>query len=839
MAENREIYVVPHSHIDTEWYWTYEETVKRSVAIVEAALEVMRKRDDFTFAQDQVTILKPALDYMDGEDKEYLLKMIGEGRFEVVGGMWVQPDVQVPHGEVFIRNILHGRRWMAENLGAEVEHAWNLDVFGQCPQIPQILSKSNFKSYTFMRGVPEKMTAELPNLFYWQSPDGSKILTHWMSMGYGHRISQKLFTKSVRLQNRLFYKYLDPFPVGIDEIDPSSMVEAIKESKENLDKRLDKSPGDFALIPLGTDNSIAREDLLEVLDTLNNELEGYNFFFSTPSKFFDVAAKTPNISTFDYDFPLPLRVQDLRGTFEGRCELKKAQREFENNLLAAEKFSSIALQLGYKYPSSKMKLAWDDVMMNSFHDTIGGSHSDDVYREAMLRYGKRHETGDINDTARLALDYALTNIAGEVATKENVKPIIVFNSLSWEMDDVCYLEVADNLSIEDEDGVAVPQQKVGDRKIAFKAQGVPSMGYKAYYVSTEKLGGQGSSSLKADSGGMENDWWRIEFDPASGGIKSLWDKKGEREILDTSDGLGNELVAYSSDGDLEGMLEIGEDVWVSGDFKAQEPSVEVGDLFAKVTFPGDFEVGKREQSVILYNDSNRIDFETKVDIVKDKFLLMTRFPLALKDFKIIYETPYAPVQRFEENLAAQNWVACQGENGIALLNSGNPGYWVQGNRLQMALLWSVDQTWAGDTYHAPLGKELGEHEFRYSLYPYQGDWGGAKVVQRGAELNNPLIPLEGGHKGGSLPSMNSFVGVEADNFIISTMKKAEDSSELVLRGYETEGRDSQVEVSFGFPIKRAWMANLVEEKGDELEVSKNRVSFPCGKFEILTLILQR
>ena len=145
--ESYKVHVVPHSHIDMEWFWTYGETKKRAVAIVEAALSCMRKKGDFTFAQDQVSILKPVLEYLDREDREYLLKMVKQKRFEIVGGMWVQPGAQIPHGEVLIRNILGGRKWFYDNLGVNIDVAWNLDTFGQCPQTAQILAKSGFKYF--------------------------------------------------------------------------------------------------------------------------------------------------------------------------------------------------------------------------------------------------------------------------------------------------------------------------------------------------------------------------------------------------------------------------------------------------------------------------------------------------------------------------------------------------------------------------------------------------------------------------------------------------------------------------------------------------------------------
>jgi len=826
--EVHKVHVIPHSHIDTEWYWTYEETKKRAVAIIEAALSCMRKRGDFTFAQDQVSILKPALEYLDEEDREYLLKMIGKKRFEVVGGMWVQPGAQIPHGEILIRNILKGRKWFYDNLGVNVDVAWNLDTFGQCPQTPQILVKSGFKYFVFWRGVPERVGNDLPNIFYWQSPDGSRILTHWMNKSYGSPLTY-VVPESINLQKDLFYSYR-----AINENKQVDLNKTIQEIKKWVDELLEKSPQDITLIPLGNDNFIPQEDVFEAVDLLNEKLKGYEFIFSTPSKFFQQVEKE-NLKTFSYDFPLPLRGADLRGTFEGRCELKKAQREVENALLSAEKFSTINFLLGEKYPFSRMKLAWDDIVFNSFHDIIGGSHTDDVYREAMRRYGKMEETGRINETAKLVLEDSLGKLANKISTEK--KALVLFNPLSWQRDDI--YEAKGNFGLKDKEGNYIPSQRKDDKTLFF-IKGVPSLGYRTYYLEKMDLKSK-KTGLKAEDDRLENKWFRIQFDKSCGGIKSIYDKEIGRELLNISKYLGNELICQAHDGDLEGMLNLKKDIWGMRDYECPSPEVEIGEVFASIKFKGGFKGGEREQTVTLYNDLKRIDFESKINLKKSGILLKVRFPLSLRNFKIYYETPYAVVERDQGHFAAQNWVSCQGENyGVALINTGNPGYWIEKNNLDLILLWSVNQVRPPKSYDAPLAKELGEHIFKYSLYPYQGSWQEARIVQRGLEVNNSLMGIVNQKwQEGLLPFSKSFVKVKPDNFILTVLKKAEDGDDIILRGYESQGRDSEVKIYLDFPIKEVWKANLLEEREERLKLVDNVISFPCKKFEIVTIRLKR
>ncbi len=374
----------------------------------------------------------------------------------------------------------------------------------------------------------------------------------------------------------------------------------------------------------------------------------------------------------------------MRGTFEGRCELKKAQREVENTLLSAEKFSTINFLLGGKYPFSRMKLAWDDVIFNSFHDIMGGSHTDDVYREAMRRYGKIKETGRINDTAKLTLENSLGKLTKRISTEKEA--LVLFNPLSWQRDGI--YEAKGNFGLKDEKGNYIPSQRKGNKTV-FPLKNIPSLGYKTYYI--EKMGLKSKKTeLKAEEDKLENRWFRIQFDKSCGGIKSIYDKEMEKEFLDTSKYLGNEIICQAHDGDLEGMLHLKNDIWRIRGHKCFSPEIEIGEVFASIKSKGSFRGGEREQTVILYNDLKRIDFESKINLKKSGILLKIRFPFSLKNFKIYCETPYAVVERDEEHFVAQNWVSCQGEDcGLALINTGNPGYWIEGNNLDLVTLWGL------------------------------------------------------------------------------------------------------------------------------------------------------
>jgi len=113
------------------------------------------------------------------EMNDEIKKRIQEGRWEVVGGMWVEPDLNMPDGESLVRQLLVGKRWYKQAYGVDVRIGWNPDSFGYTWQLPQIYKKSGVDYF-----VTQKMTwndtNQLPfKLFWWESPDGSKVLTYF------------------------------------------------------------------------------------------------------------------------------------------------------------------------------------------------------------------------------------------------------------------------------------------------------------------------------------------------------------------------------------------------------------------------------------------------------------------------------------------------------------------------------------------------------------------------------------------------------------------------------------------------------------------------------------
>lgn len=208
--EKIKVFLIPHSHIDVEWYWNLEEGVKRAILINNEVLKCMEKSSVFTFVQDNIIFFPYLLENLPEQRVHLLKKKIKDGKFEITGGMWTEPEEVEPAGEVLIRNILVGKNWVKNNLGGEVETAWQIDTFGHIPQLPQILNKSGYKYLVFARGLPPHLAEKIPNLFWGRSPEGSKILTLWLNKHYGCPLLIRLIPESLHLQHLLFYRDRNP-----------------------------------------------------------------------------------------------------------------------------------------------------------------------------------------------------------------------------------------------------------------------------------------------------------------------------------------------------------------------------------------------------------------------------------------------------------------------------------------------------------------------------------------------------------------------------------------------------------------------------------------------------
>jgi len=773
----RTFFAMPHSHIDVEWYWTFATTREWTADILNKAMALLRRDPDYRFTQDQVVLVKSYWDSLGADDRTFFKQMVAEGRLAIVGGMYVQPEVAEPSGEALVRQILLGQQWLHATLGVRARCGWFIDTFGQIPQIPQILRLAGYDAYVFWRDIPPDYAIEsLPADFYCESPDGTRILTHWLAGGYSFSNGQiRAVVGHSRTEDLLV-------PYGSDVSRPTADSAAIRRDVETRLGNLDIAAGQVRV--------------------------------ATALEYFEALRRVPGpLPVVRLDFNPPQRAQDLRGTYDNRMELKKRNRAAEQALYSAECLAAIASAAGHGYPAAALSDLWHKLLFTHFHDTMGGSHSDPVYLGAMERLEAVLAQAEPMSAA------SLRQIVPGAA--EGGEWFAVFNTLSVQRSELCRVrlprsKVAEGagLQLEDAAGRAAAFRVIdspdlgtppADAGIEFIAEDLPATGYRAYRL-VRGARRRPSSHRRIGSNYLDNERFHLEWDPRTGDLTALRDKRRGREVLV---GASNVLVfAREKKPNLEGNLHLTGEAMSSSDHAAASITPEQDDLALRVRCVTHLPDCVLEREIILWDRMERIDFRTTLrDFTGGDVLVKAVFAPRLDWGKVerVYETPFAATVRPEGHFAARTWVDCSdGHCGVALLNRGTPGYWIANGKLELVLLRSLanytDYQRSGRGKGVPgyerstqteLAREQGTHRFDYALVPHSGGWRSGKLPELGLGYNTPLTCLAGLGTTARKGAGRSFIACSPD-FLLTAIKRAEDGHGLIVRGYETRGQSHRV-----------------------------------------------
>ena len=797
-------HLIGHAHIDLSWCWLWEETVHDiAVNTFKGILTQMEKTSGLTFAQSQ-----PAL--YEAIEKTYpdLFKAIEakvrQGTWIPIGGMWAEPDLNMPDGESLVRQLLYGKGYFLEKFGKDVKVGWNPDSFGHSGQLPQILAKSGIRYYVFTRCGPEKTP-----LFWWEGIDGSRILDYVPPAGPA-------------------FGYLTDLKQGLR--DP--LMEASKFTTAR----------DFLILyGVGDHGGGPRDSDVQAYEKYRLDPSHPQMIYDDPENYFK-GIEASGIT-------LPLVKKELNFTFPAcyttQARTKKNNRRGESLLLTAEKFSTLSVSCGFRdyYPERDLDEAWKIVMRNQFHDIICGSCIGPAYDEAERFYREAFRRGE------RALDFSLESIINEINTSGEGIPVVVFNPLFWERTEPVEIEISipNNIGyprIRNPRGQEIPFQIVqkaneGDQSrfhLLFVAEKVPSFGYSLYRISVNKKEPKFPTSIRASRDQVENEFFRITLQPSTGWIKSIIDKRDKHEVLS---GDGNILQAISDEPEMMSAWELGlkKAIGAVGEGGAKIEVIETGPVRAVLRIKSDFRRSRFEQDIVLIAGSPRIDFRLKLDWQERNVMIKAAFPVAARNRSADFEIPFGSISRPVDGaeVPALKWIDLSDESGkfgVSILNDCKYGFDVRESTMRMSVI-------HGATYPDPEA-DRGSHELAYALFPHAGTWREAGTVRRGYEMNNPLISRIAMAHGGKMGMVQSFIQAEPDNVVVSTLKKAKGyyDRSLILRLYESSGRRTDASVTFPWPVI-ATEADLMENPAKEVPVSGNQVSLSFKPFEIKTLKIIR
>ncbi len=823
---------VGNSHIDMAWLWPWTETVEVVRNTFQSVLDLMREYPDFKFT------MSSARTYEWMQEKypdmfEQIKQRVKEGRWEVIGGMWVEPDLNMPDGESLVRQILVGKRYFQKNFGADIRIGWNPDSFGYNWQLPQIYKKSGIDYFVTSKLLWATDYTKFPyRLFWWEAPDGSRLLTYFPHE-YANDFNPQQIVKDLSIYAPLIY--------GSKISDPPQML---------------------YLYGIGDHGGGPTRTMLDQANRLRNPNTVFpKVDFSTAKQFFaDLNQELPNLEVPTWNDELYFEYH--RGVYTSQADTKKRIRRDEGLILDAEKYASLASLFGRSYPQDQVEFAWKNLLFDHFHDVMPGSGIAVNYLDA------KRNLEDVARSANQVTDDSLEEIMAHVNTQGDGVPVVVFNSLSWPRTEVVEVETqlpapAKQIEVVGATGQRVESQLLAMDSVTNRARllilaNIPALGYRTYFVRT--AGKPASSAdaynrplmqvVKTSENGMENGTVRLKVDPQTGCITSLLDLRNQTETLappETDTGgpttfiCGNLLQAFY---DKPKQW----DAWnIDSDFEKQHwdldkadevKLVESGPVRAVIRVKKHFQNSIFVQNITMYAGVPRVDVKMQVDWHEKHILLKVAFPLSAHSDKAAFEIPYgsierpttrnSPAEQAKFEVPAQRWADLSDtKHGFSLLNDSKYGYDVKGNVLRLSLLRSPE--WPDP--HA----DEGHHEFTYSLYPHVGTWREAQTVRRGYELNYKPIAMQSQKHEGTLPSQHSFVQVEPANVVLTAIKKSEDDDFLILRFYEWAGREADVELHLPAGAQSASETDLMERSIGDLAVHNDAVTVHTKPYEIKTL----
>ncbi|MEW6636367.1 MAG: alpha-mannosidase [Actinomycetota bacterium] len=780
-----------HAHLDLAWLWPLAETRRKARRTFASVLSLMDRYEDFVFNQSSAQLYE----WVEDDAPELFARVrerVAEGRWEPVGGSWVEPDGQMPSGESFVRQLLYGQRYFEERFGRRSTVAWLPDTFGYSPGIPQLLRGAGITGF-FTYKLNWNETNRFPHdLFLWEGIDGSRVVAHTFEnpgMDYNGDISPLDLYGTWRnfRGKRRHPETLLSFGWGDGGGGPS---EKMLENYARL--------RDFPAMP--------RLRMARVED----------FFASLP------------------DGDLPRWVGELylelhRGTLTTQAKVKKLNREAEHRLLEAEAFAAIASLRGAPYPGEELERLWKLVLLNQFHDILPGTSISEVYEDA------HRQLEEAVAGARRLRDGALRGSGGDA---------VLVAGASLHPRPLTVLLPGDASGVADASGTLLPAQPTEDGLLVHDpSRRVPGLGgvrlrYREGAGEPEgPPAGVPAVRARAAGGGatVENGVLRVEVAP-DGTLSRVYDEEAGREVLD---GRGNRLVAYADKPANWDAWDVQEGYEAEGE-ELPAGSVEVveeGPLRASVRVERRWRGSSVAQTYRLLSGSRRLDVETEVDWHERQVLLRALFPLAVRSHEASFETMFGAVRRpthrntswdavrFE--VSAHRWADLSEPGyGVALLNDGKYGHSALDNVLGISLLRSP-------LYPDPLADE-GRHRFTYALYPHPGGPSEAGVAEEAFALNSPLVAVGGAGEGPGV----GFLEAEEVTLALGALKRAEDGRGVILRLYEPYGARGEARLRFAGGVEEARRCDLLEEpvEGD-VSLEGGVVSLGVRPFEVISLRL--
>lgn len=869
LAKKYKIICTAHAHIDMNWKWNYAETVALTLDTFRTMLNLMKEYPDFTFSQSQASVYRIVEEY-DPEMLDEIRKRVKEGRWEVTASTWVETDKNMPSGESLARHILYTKKYLSDLMGMKPESLkidFEPDTFGHSRNIPEILNGGGVKFFYHCRPYAGD------NIYRWIAPSGKCVISYRDHYCYNYRIASDMVMGAPEFCNKYgIDTSLRLYGVGDHGGGPT---------RRDIEKLIDMASWPvFPVIRFGT------------------YIEFFNILRKNEKNFPVAEGETNFIFTGCYTTQTRIKMANRIS------EAKLNEAECFGTL------ASILTDYRYRYDvirdawKKTLFNQFHDILpgsgvvdtreyaMGQFQQVLAKTNTETVRAMGAI--------ASVIDTSMLLVDDQsnLRNSESEGAgvgygIKDFMLPQAergkglrriyhLFNSSPYERVEPVIITVWDwpgdrsRMIFSKPDGSRLKYQIIdsGDGNSANSVYWhhkyiqmlviatLPACGYSTcildesenavmppFYFGGPRIWNQPPYVL-------ENDNIRVEFNSENASIQSFIDKKTGKEMIDISKLSG--IFRLVEEDDSKDMT-----AWIVGRYKnainLNSKNVKINKAvlrkdIIRQTISYDILFGsssKLSVTASLDSGSSIIRYDVSCDWqerpVKGGYIPQLNFhiPLGYGCSGYRYDIPFGTIDRkgIDDDVPANSWALGIPESGhgkgMALFSCGKHGY--------RGIRDSISLTLIRSSYDPDPYPEIGIHNFWFAFGIVDAS-SNKEIIETAYRLNHPIWHITGTVHDGTLPAEKECLAVEEGSVAVSSVKMAENQTErkMILRVYETEGKNTLCRIKLDFSIKTVYFVDLNEnrqniadaDKTGNIEIIGNIIRFEVGGSSVVSIAVE-
>ncbi|HYM20240.1 MAG TPA: glycoside hydrolase family 38 C-terminal domain-containing protein [Candidatus Kapabacteria bacterium] len=753
------LYLIGNAHLDPAWMWRWNEGFAAFAATCRSALDRISETDGFIFTASSAA----CFEFIEQTDPELFARIqeaVQNKRWSLAGGWWVEADCNLPSGESFIRQGLYGQTYFRSRFGQVCDTGYCIDSFGHNANLPMLLHACGMKNYVFMR--PEHHEQKLDSaLFRWRSSSGDEVTTYRIPLHYSNH------------------------ELGIKE-----KVDALRQYplyRPDVPWMLFYGVGNHGGGP-------TKEQIRQVLSLQEKNKE---IIFGSPEKYFAEIEQS--------EITLPIYEGELYphaiGAYSAHSQVKKLNRIAEQSLLRAEILSVIAERmLDATSDWEAIEEAWKPVLLNQFHDTLGGVATKEAMNDVVSSYNEAIAVANRHERI------AVQRIASQIDTTDHIESLIVFNPNSFAITtpvefELWHPEASERnqpltaVSLHDNDRGLIPTQLVessgkigGDRIRAVANLELLPFGWKTFGIIRQKQT-PFESALYIDEKKISNG---VCMFIVSGADETNAVRYTSAAVYnDGGDTWGHGITGFQS---LEGEFDI-----VSTEI------IESGPLRVRLRVTSIYYTSKIVEDFILYADSPYIEHRIFLDWHEKQKVCKLRYAHSSTDPTVRYEIPYGSITRNADGreVPVGRWAFVEGSaSGLGIVSPYKSSYSCDETNLTVTAARSPVYA-----HHIPPHQlsdtqtirylDQGEQEFTNFIFAGNPDWRIARIPHFAEQLSNPpIVHIEGAHKG-KLPksASTSYLGGDVIIPVMKTGYDPEVSGSTIVRIHEPYGNSLKLSIN--------------------------------------------